>query len=242
MASHLHLRKGIQYLLDHRRALFVEMLIRIAICTALIMNIDAFLKLVVTPALVATGVGAIVAPLTFFVGQALQPIVHSFCFFHFDDRFIMASLDGSGSKERLVNGLDMKRWGRLGLGEKLFVRYGFMKVMAGFFVGLPGLLAFIPILGPIIVALVGGWAVAWDMVYVPLSCMGYHGVNAQSKTVRDNFRRYYWFGFWAVLVEEIPIVGPTCHVFNVYRAAAFLESVYLSNDSSKIVGETKKQL
>ena len=69
------------------------MLIRTFLCTLIIVNIDGFLKLFVTPALVATGIGAVVAPapVTFFMGQALQPIIHSICFFHFDDRFVMAS-------------------------------------------------------------------------------------------------------------------------------------------------------
>lgn len=217
------------YLMQHRRALFIEMIIRILICTIVIMNIDAFLKGIVTPTLAATGVGAIVAPMTFFIGQALQPIINSICFFHFDDRFLMASLEVSGSKERLVTGLALEKWEKMGLREKLFIRYGVVKLGAGFFVGLAGIFAFIPILGPIIVALSGGWAMAWDMVYVPLSCMGYHGVVQQGKSVHANFRKYYWFGFWAVLIEEIPIVGPTCHVYNVYRAAAFLEMVYLDN-------------
>lgn len=217
------------YLMQHRRALFIEMIIRILICTIVIMNMDAFLKGIVTPTLVATGVGAIVAPMTFFIGQALQPIINSICFFHFDDRFLMASLEVSGSKERLVTGLALEKWEKMGLREKLFIRYGVVKLGAGFFVGLAGIFAFIPILGPIIVALSGGWAMAWDMVYVPLSCMGYHGVVQQGKSVHANFRKYYWFGFWAVLIEEIPIVGPTCHVYNVYRAAAFLEMVYLDN-------------
>lgn len=229
MASFHQLRQDMHYLLQHRRALFIEMIIRILICTIVTVNIDGFLKAIVTPTLVATGIGAIVAPMTFFMGQALQPIINSICFFHFDDRFVMASLEVSGSKERLMTGLALEKWGRMGLREKIFMRYCVVKLCAGFFIGLAGIFAFIPILGPIIVALSGGWAMTWDMVYVPLSCMGYHGVVQQGKSVHTNFRKYYWFGFWAVLIEEIPIVGPTCHVYNVYSAAAFLEMVYLGN-------------
>ena len=228
------MEEGITHFYHNRKALFIEMLIRTFLCTLIIVNIDGFLKLFVTPALVATGIGAVVAPVTFFMGQALQPIIHSICFFHFDDRFVMASMEACGSKERLVTGLGMDKWGRMGLREKIIMRYGVMKVFAGFFVGFASIFAYIPILGPILVALTGGWAMAWDMVYVPLSCMGYHGVLQQGKSVlsRDNFRKYYWFGFWAVLMEEIPIVGPTCHVYNVYRAAAFLEIVYLDGNKA----------
>ena len=49
-------------------------------------NLDAFLKLVVTPFLAASDIGAVAALLTFFVGQVvLQPIIHLICFFGFDD-------------------------------------------------------------------------------------------------------------------------------------------------------------
>lgn len=49
-------------------------------------NLDAFLKLVVTPFLAASDIGAVAALLTFFVGQVvLQPIINLICFFGFDD-------------------------------------------------------------------------------------------------------------------------------------------------------------
>ena len=32
-----------------------------------------------------------------------------------------------------------------------------------------------------------------------------------------------------MLIEEILIAGPVCHVYNVYSAAFFLERVYLNN-------------
>lgn len=218
--------EGMRSLMKGRPGLFAEMVARVVVATILVVNVDAFLKVFVTPVLVATGIGAAVAPVAFFMGQALQPIIHSFCFFHFDDRFVLASLEATGAKGRLA---PRAGWHKVGIVEKVFVRYGVMKLMAGAFVGLTGIFALVPILGPILTALVAGWAVAWDTVYVPLSGMGYVGVFKQGRSVFSNFRAYYWFGFWAVLIEEIPIIGPSCHVYNVYSAANFLERVYMSN-------------
>eukprot|EP01083_Nonionella_stella_P250918 866316_1 len=221
---------SMQSLMQENPALFVEMIIRVIIATILVMNIDAFLKAVVTPILVATGIGVVVAPVTFFMGQALQPIINSICFFHFDDRFVMASLASTGVKDRLVKGMGLIKWHKMGLGEKILMRYS-LKVSVGSFVGLTSILAYIPLLGPVLLALISGWAVAWDLVYIPLSGIGYTGIVRQARTVYANFGKFYWFGFWAVLMEEMPIVGPMCHVYNVYRAPAFLEMVYLSNST-----------
>jgi len=44
--------------------------------------------------------------------------------------------------------------------------------------------------------------------------------------VYRDFRRYYWFGFWAVLLEEIPLAGPVMHVYNIYSATFLLEDLY----------------
>ena len=64
---------GMSALLRDRPALFTEMVLRTALATILVTNVDAFLKLVVTPVLAATVVGAVLTPFTFFMGQALQP-------------------------------------------------------------------------------------------------------------------------------------------------------------------------
>jgi len=230
MPSHL---QGIQSLLKDRPSLCVEMVIRVILATAIVIQFDAFLKLVVTPALAATGIGLLLVPFTFFVGQAAQPIIHSWCFIAFDDRFVLASLEASGAKDRLVKGMGLEKWGEMAGWEKLIMRHGVMKSSASFFVGMAGIFAYIPLLGPVLVALFSGWAVAWDMVYVPLSCMGYVGVPKQGRSVYANFRKYYWFGFWSVLIEQLPLVGAACHVYNIYRAAEFLENVYLSDQKKQ---------
>lgn len=233
--------KGIQSLLGSRPGLLLSVVIRVAIAIALQINLDAFLKLVVTPFLAASVVGAVAAPLTFFVGQALQPIIHSFCFYGFDDPFIMATLEATGGKERLSTLSKTGEWYKMGTFHKYFMRWC-IKTTAGFWVGFAGLCTYIPIVGPVLVALLSGWVVAWDMVYVPLSGMGHVGIFRQGRSVLANFGEYYWFGFWAVLIEEIPIVGPVCHVYNVYSAAFFLERVYLNLNNNNTTVSTMDSL
>jgi len=206
------------------------MVIRVIIAIVLEINLDGFLKLVVTPFLAASVVGAVAAPLTFFVGQALQPIINSFCFYGFDDPFVMATLEATGGKDRLSTLSKTGEWHHMGTFHKYFMRWC-IKATAGFWVGFAGICTYIPIVGPILTALLSGWVVAWDMVYIPLSGMGRVGILRQGRSVLTNFSEYYWFGFWAVLMEEIPIVGPVCHVYNVYSAAFFLERVYLNNST-----------
>ena len=122
----------------------------------------------------------------------------------------------------------------MGKFHKLFMRWC-IKTIAGCSVGLAGFCTAIPILGPILTALLSGWAVAWDIVYVPLSGMGRVGILRQGMSVLHHFWDYYWFGFWAVLIEEIPIVNPVCHVYNVYSAAFFLERVHLEGGTNVTV-------
>jgi len=220
--------KGMQSLLASRPGLLLSMVIRVTIAITLQINLDAFLKLVVTPLLAASVIGAVAAPFTFFVGQALQPIIHSFCFYGFDDKFLMATLEATGGKGRLATLSKTGEWHETGSFHKFFLRWC-IKSTAGCCIGFAGLCTAIPIVGPVLTALLSGWVVAWDMVYVPLSGMGRVGVFRQGRSVLANFREYYWFGFWAVLIEEIPIAGPVCHVYNVYSAAFFLERVYLNN-------------
>ena len=63
--------------------------------------------------------------------------------------------------------------------------------------------------------------------------MGYIGFRSQFRTVViDNFWKYESYGFWAVLIEEIPILGPSCHVYNIYSAVYFLEKVYGDNNDN----------
>lgn len=229
--------KGMQSLINSHPSLFLGMIFRVTIAIILEINLDAFLKLVVTPFLAASVVGAVAAPLTFFVGQALQPIIHSVCFYGFDDTFIMATLDSTGGKDRLVTLSKSGEWHKMGFFHKSFMRWC-IKSMAGFSVGFAGLCTALPVVGPILTALLSGWVVAWDMVYVPLSGMGHVGFFRQLRTVLGNFRAFYWFGFTAVLIEEIPLAGPVCHVYNVYSAAFFLERVYLKEVLvSAVVGD-----
>ena len=223
--------KGIQSLLQSHPTMLVGMMLRVTIAVILELNLDAFLKLVVTPFLAASVIGTAAAPLTFFIGQALQPIIHSLCFYGFDDPFVLATLESTGAKRRLASLSKTGEWHKMGTFHRYFMRWC-IKTTAGFFLGFAGLFTAIPIAGPIVTALLSGWAVAWDMVYVPLSGMGHVGIFRQARTVLANFSEYYWFGFWAVLIEEIPIAGPACHVYNVYSAAFFLERVYLGNTTS----------
>ena len=117
--------------------------------------------------------------------------------------------------------------------NKYFTRWC-TKTAAGVIVGFAGLASAIPLVGSVFTALLAGWAVAWDMVYVPLAGIGRVGILRQGASVLAHFWEYYWFGFWAVLIEEIPIVGPVCHVYNVYNAAFFLERVYTNNDNNLV--------
>lgn len=225
--------EGMRSLLESQPRLLVGMVFRVAIAMTLTINLDAFLKLVVTPFLAASIVGAAAAPLTFFVGQALQPIIHSFCFYGFDDKFMIATLDATGGKERLARLSKSGHWHEMGFFHRYFIRWC-IKAAAGFFLGFAGLATAIPFVGPVLTALLSGWAVAWDLVYIPLSGMGRVGVLRQGLSVLAHFWEYYWFGFWAVLIEEIPIAGPVCHVYNVYSAAFFLESVYLNKTPASV--------
>lgn len=201
--------------------------IRIAIAVFLDVVLDGFLKTVVTPAIAATGIGIVATPLTFFIGQALQPMIHSVAFIVFDDRFLMASLEATGIKQRLLPRAVGKKWHKMTILEGIITRYC-VKAIAGWCLGWASLFTILPVVGPVFTALLSGWVVAWDYVYVPLAGMGHVGVLRQFRTVLRNFRAYFWFGFWAVLIEEIPLVGPVCHVYNVYSAAFFLERLYLN--------------
>jgi len=180
--------------------MLLNALVRVVIATILAVNLDAFLKLVVTPVLIASVIGIIAAPLTFVLGNAIQSVIYSFCFFGFDDKFLITTLDATGGKERLLLISSDGEWHKMGKFEKLSARLA-MKFAAGFSVGFAGLATMIPIVGPILTAGLSGWVVAWDMVYVPLSGIGYVGVFPQARSVYDNFRQFYWFGFWAVLAE-----------------------------------------
>ncbi|KAL7525099.1 hypothetical protein ACHAWF_001209 [Thalassiosira exigua] len=227
---------GIVSLLWDRPSLMLNMVLRVVLATAISVNLDAFLKLVVTPALAATIVGAVATPLTFFVGQTLQPIIFSVCFVGFDDKFVLATLEVTGIKDRLAaEHAKDGEWREMGYFEKFITRY-LIKVMAGWTVGIAGIATIVPVVGPILTALLSGWAVAWDVVYVPLSGMGRRGFLRQAKTVFGNFWGYHWFGFWAVLLEEVPLLGPLCHVYNVYNAAFFLERMYLGDGGGTKVG------
>jgi len=143
----------------------------------------------------------------------------------------MATLEATGGKARLAALSKDGEWQSTGFFHRFFVRWC-IKTCAGFFVGFAGLATAIPIVGPIITAALAGWAVTWDMVYIPLSGMGRVGVIHQGLSVLHHFWSYYWFGFWAVLMEEIPVVNPLCHVYNVYSAAFFLERVYLTGNNN----------
>jgi len=238
---------GMRALLQSRPGMLINMTIRVVIAIAITVNLDIFLKLVVTPVLAASIIGAVAAPLTFFLGQALQPVIHSICFYGFDDSFVMAALEATGGKERLAKLSKTGEWHEMGTFERYFTRWC-IKTSAGFVVGFAGLSAAIPIVGPFLTALLAGWAVAWDTVYVPLSGMGKVGFLHQGASVMKHFWSYYWFGFWAVLIEEIPVVGPVCHVYNVYSATFFLERVYLNNSDvpasvvSVLLGGKDKEL
>jgi len=43
------------------------------------------------------------------------------------------------------------------------------------------------------------------------------------------------------VIQEIPILGPICHVYNVYSAAFFLERVYLNNKPVSVDGSINKK-
>ena len=207
--------------------MLIGVVIRIAIAITLELVLDGFLKTVVTPAIAATGIGALVAPLTFLIGQALQPIIHSIAFLVFDDKFLHATLEATGIKERLITERQLtKGWHRMTFFQGMITRY-VMKSMASWCLGLAGLCTMLPVVGYVLTAFLSGWVVAWDYVYVALAGMGYIGPRRQFQTVWRNFGEYQWFGFWAVLIEEIPFIGPACHVYNVYSAAFFLERLYL---------------
>lgn len=152
---------------------------------------------------------------------------------HFDDAFVVAALEATGGKGRLVAlGLSKTgEWRPMGFFYKYFVKI-WLKVAAGGVVGVAGLCTAIPFAGPVLTALLSGWIVAWDIVFVPLYGMGLGGILGQAGSVRAHLREYHWFGFWAVLLEEIPVVGPACHVYNVYSAAFFLESVYVTGNAT----------
>mmetsp|Transcript_11503 Transcript_11503/g.21878 ORF Transcript_11503/g.21878 Transcript_11503/m.21878 type:complete len:278 (-) Transcript_11503:135-968(-) len=212
--------------------LVTNMIVRIAIATAVMLFLDFYLKLVLTPILAATIVGVVATPLTFSLGQTLQPAIYSICFLGFDDKFLVACLEVTGVKERLATRHAKGKWHDI----KKFEKYGtkiLIKIIASFIVGGSGLAAIVPLAGLVLSASLSGWVVAWDMVFVALSGMERRGVVRQAKVVRSNFKEYSKFGFWAVLREEIPLVGPACHVYNVYRASFFLEKLYLDQDGTQ---------
>lgn len=215
--------------------------IRILICMALELMLDGFLKTVVTPAIIATGIGAVVAPLIFLLEYALQPIIHSIAFIIFDDKFLMATLEATGIKDQLEAEAAMP-WHSVTFTEGFITRY-VIKSMATSCLGWAGLCTIVPVAGHILTAVLTGWVVAWDYVYVPLAGMGYIGPWQQAQTVWEHFGDYQWYGFWAVMAEEIPFLGPTCHVYNVYSAAFFLERVYLlhNKDDDATVATTASE-
>ena len=242
---------GLVSLFQQRPDLLLSVMIRIILAMALELVLDGFLKTVVTPALVATGIGAAVAPLVFLLEYTLQPMIHSVAFLIFDDRFLLATLEATGIKEDLVLSVQKQKsakgtrkrrkggrveWHKISFMEGMFTRY-VIKSCAAWCLAWAGLCTVIPVLGQILVAVLSGWIVAWDYVYVALSGMGYIGPWQQFQTVWQNFGQFHWYGFWAVLMEEIPFFGPSCHVYNVYSAAFFLEKVYIVHNKGDIVDD-----
>ena len=243
---------GLVTLFQQRPDLLLSVMIRIILAMVLELLLDGFLKTVVTPALVATGIGAFVAPLVFLLEYTLQPMIHSIAFLIFDDRFLLATLEATGIKQDLLMSVQKSsakgkrkrrkgggevKWHKLSLMEGMLTRY-VIKSCAAWCLAWAGLCTVIPVLGQILVAVLTGWIVAWDYVYVPLSGMGYIGPWQQFQTVWQHFGKFQWYGFWAVLIEEIPFLGPSCHVYNVYSAAFFLEKVYiLHNKGHSIVDD-----
>ena len=216
---------GLISLFQQHPGFLVSAVIRIGVAMTLELVLDGLLKTVVTPALIATGIGAVAAPLTFLLEYALQPIIHSLAFIIFDDRFLMAALEATGIQHCLEQESG-KAWHKMTLIEGIFTRY-VIKSLAAWCLGWAGLCTAIPVAGHMLTAGLTGWIVAWDYVYVPLSGMGHVGPWQQLQTVWTHWGDYQWFGVWAVLLEELPFLGPTCHVWNVYNAAFFLERVYL---------------
>ena len=217
---------GMVALLQARPLLLLSAVIRICIAMGLELAMDGFLKTIVTPALAASGVGAIVAPLTFLLEYALQPIVHSIAFLIFDDNFLVATLQATGIQGNLVSVGKTDKWHKMGIIEGILTRY-VVKSCSAWCLGWAGLCTIVPVVGHVLTAVLTGWLVAWDYVYVPLSGMGHIGPFQQFRTVWKHWWSFQWYGFWAVLAEEIPFLGPTCHVYNVYSAAFFLERVYV---------------
>ena len=89
-----------------------------------------------------------------------------------------------------------------------------VKSLSAWCLGLAGLCTLVPVVGHVLTAILSGWLVAWDYVYVPLTGMGYIGPLLQFQTVWQHLGAFQWYGFWAVLMEEIPLLGPFCHVYN----------------------------
>ena len=85
----------------------------------------------------------------------------------------------------------------------------------------------IPIVGPILTALLSGWGRGMGYCVRPPS-LAWDGLEYFVRACRYFiiFGTITGLDFWAVLIEEIPIVNPVCHVYNVYSAAFFLERVY----------------
>jgi hypothetical protein len=220
-------------------SLILSVGIRIVIAIWLELLLDGFLKTVVTPALASTGIGALVAPMSFLIGQALQPMIHSIAFLVFDDRFLLKTLEATGIQEQLIQNIERNDkgseigWHKITLAEGMMTRY-VMKSMAAWCLGWAGLCTIVPVVGHVLTAVLSGWVVAWDYVYVPLAGMGYLGPWQQLQTVWQHFGAYGWYGFWAVLIEEIPLIGPVCHVYNVYSAAFFLERLYILHKDTMI--------
>jgi len=192
---------------------------------------DGFLKTIVTPILVSTGIGALMAPLTFFLEYSLQPVIHSIAFLVFDDSFLLATLETTGIQSRM---LQTRQWHKLSFLEGMLTRY-VVKSISAWCLAWAGVLTIVPLAGNILTAILTGWVVTWDYVYVPLSGMGHVGPWQQFRMVWKHLWAFQWYGFWAVLVEEIPVLGPSCHVYNVYSAAFLLERLFADNDGDGMV-------
>merc|ERR1719401_2705760 len=111
--------------------------------------------------------------------------------------------------------------------ERYSIRY-VVKACIDCAIGFVGLTTLIPIVGNFITAFAIGWAVAWDYVYVALDGIGFTEPQQQFASVYKNFTAYYWWGFFCVLIEEIPFAGPFLHAWNIHTASFFLEEVYIN--------------
>ncbi|CAB9499820.1 expressed unknown protein [Seminavis robusta] len=246
-----HRLEGLLALLSARPMLLFSAVVRIGIALGLELAMDAVLKTVVTPLLVASGIGALLAPATFLLEYAFQPLIHSIAFLVFDDNFVMATLETTGIQDRLVrkdhkNNPGVLEWHKMSFFEGFCTRY-VVKSLTAWCLGWAGLCTIVPVVGHLLTAVLTGWLVAWDYVYVPLSGLGYIGPLQQFQTVWQHFSYFQWYGFWAVLIEEIPVLGPACHVYNVYSAAYFLEGLYswrgvMDEDAATVATDFSQEL